>query len=107
MTSAHKLRSLRSSVSPLVRPASGWSASSTQSTTARGYGHAWRQLRDRIMARDCGMCQPCRMAGRVTAASAVDHIVNKARGGTDSEANLQAICDACHKAKTAAERTHP
>lgn len=43
------------------------------------------------------------MQGRVTPARTVDHITPKAKGGTDDDANLQAICDECHKAKTAAE----
>ncbi len=58
------------------------------------------------MQRDCGLCQPCQQAGRVTVATQVDHIVPKALGGTDDEPNLQAICSACHKAKTAREATH-
>jgi 5-methylcytosine-specific restriction endonuclease McrA len=33
----------------------------------------------------------------------VDHKVPKSRGGDDSPANLQTICDPCHAAKTAAE----
>jgi hypothetical protein len=39
----------------------------------------------------------------VTIGREVDHIINKARGGTDDAANLQTICRACHAAKTAAE----
>jgi 5-methylcytosine-specific restriction endonuclease McrA len=33
----------------------------------------------------------------------VDHITPKAKGGTDEDTNLEATCDDCHKAKTAAE----
>lgn len=55
------------------------------------------------MDRDSGLCQPCRKAGRVTLAAMVDHITPKARGGTDAEENLQAICRACHAAKTGTE----
>ncbi|MCK6475280.1 MAG: HNH endonuclease [Phycisphaerales bacterium] len=33
----------------------------------------------------------------------MDHVRNKASGGTDDPANLRGICDACHAAKTAAE----
>jgi 5-methylcytosine-specific restriction enzyme A len=33
----------------------------------------------------------------------VDHITSKAKGGSDDLENLQAICDDCHKAKTADE----
>jgi 5-methylcytosine-specific restriction enzyme A len=73
------------------------------SSASRGYGSSWRKLRDQVMRRDNGLCQPCLKAGRVTQASAVDHVVPKSEGGTDAEGNLQAICEACHKAKTSAE----
>lgn len=76
-------------------------------TTERGYGHAWRKLRDRILRRDKGLCQPCQKAGRLTPATEVDHIVEKAHGGTDAMDNLQAICGPCHRAKTARAHTHP
>lgn len=55
------------------------------------------------MQRDHGLCQPCKAAGRVTIAKAVDHITPKARGGTYDLANLRAICDPCHTAKTNAD----
>ncbi|AAL40344.1 putative bacteriophage protein gp82 [Burkholderia pseudomallei] len=71
---------------------------------ARGYGTAWDKIRQRILRRDSGLCQPCLQAGRVTVATAVDHVISKARGGTDHDENLQAICRDCHAAKTARER---
>lgn len=46
------------------------------------------------------LCQPCQAEGRVTPAAEVDHIVPKAKGGSDEMANLQAICRPCHQAKT-------
>lgn len=55
------------------------------------------------MERDKGLCQPCLKQQRLSQATSVDHIVPKAMGGTDSSRNLQAICDPCHKAKTARE----
>ncbi|BAO88929.1 HNH endonuclease [Caballeronia cordobensis] len=70
---------------------------------ARGYGNAWVKRRERILLRDCGLCQPCKRAGRVTIASEVDHVVPKAQGGSDDDSNCQSICNACHKAKTARE----
>ncbi|WP_221899405.1 HNH endonuclease [Xanthomonas sp. GW] len=39
----------------------------------------------------------------MTEATEVDHILNVAEGGTDDDANLQAICTDCHGAKTQAE----
>jgi 5-methylcytosine-specific restriction protein A len=74
------------------------------SAADRGYGATWVKLRRMIMSRDAGLCQPCRAAGRVTFAAQVDHIVPKARGGTDDPENLQAICRKCHQAKTDLEK---
>jgi 5-methylcytosine-specific restriction protein A len=70
---------------------------------ARGYGNAWVKRRERILLRDCGLCQPCKRAGHVTIATEVDHVVPKAQGGSDEDSNLQSICKACHKDKTARE----
>lgn len=68
----------------------------------RGYGASWDRVRKQVMKRDCGLCQPCKQQGRLTRAVAVDHITDKAQGGTDDPANLQAICEPCHTAKTMA-----
>lgn len=91
--------------------ATGWTRSRKGSASARGYGHAWRQLRAEILRRDDGLCQPCLRAGAVTLAAEVDHIVGKAeakrlgwtREQIDAHENLQAICGPCHAAKTARE----
>ena len=100
-----RLTTLKPRVQTLgAKPATGgWAATSTQSTTERGYGWAWQQLRARILMRENGLCCLCSKAGKVTLAVDVDHIVNKAEGGTDDEANLQSLCRPCHKAKTAGE----
>lgn len=76
------------------------------SSHERGYGWQWQQLRKRILARDRGLCQQCLKAGKYRPARDVDHIVHKANGGTDDDSNLQSLCSACHKAKTAAEARH-
>lgn len=70
----------------------------------QGYGRAWEILRAKILKRDNYLCQTCLRQGIATEAKAVDHIKAKAFGGTDDETNLQAICHACHKVKTAQER---
>lgn len=75
-----------------------WSRTSRH---ARGYGTAWDKLRKTILERDKHLCQPCLGQGRFTAASQVDHIKPKAKGGTDDPDNLQAICGPCHDDKTA------
>ena len=73
-------------------------------TTERGYGHAWRIVRARILRRDKGLCQACLARGRIAEAREVDHVVSRANGGSEQDSNLQAICADCHKAKTANER---
>lgn len=80
-----------------------FNADDRPSASQRGYGAAWRKLRDQVMRRDNGLCQVCQRAGRITAAAQVDHIVPKAEGGTDDEGNLQAICKRCHQIKTGRE----
>lgn len=71
-----------------------------KSRQQRGYGAAWEKLRKLILQRDAYLCQPCREAGKLTPAKSVDHIVPKAKGGTDDPGNLRAICHDCHDAKT-------
>lgn len=63
-------------------------------------GRPWRRKRDAIMLRDNYTCQVC---GLTTTELEVDHIVNKAQGGTDDGDNLQSLCIPCHVAKTARE----
>lgn len=72
----------------------------TESAHKRGYGAHWRKVRALVLARDRGLCVPCDEQGRTTAAVAVDHILNRAQGGTDDLDNLQSICDECHLEKT-------
>lgn len=82
----------------------GWHKSQRGRTASeRGYGQAWRKLRNQIMERDRYLCQVCLANDRYTPATEVDHIINKAQGGMDELSNLQAICHACHKTKTQAE----
>ena len=72
----------------------------TSDRGSRGYGASWDRLRAQAMKRDTYMCQPCKKSGFITNATQVDHIVPKAKGGTDDLDNLQAICSECHKSKT-------
>jgi 5-methylcytosine-specific restriction protein A len=76
------------------------------SSTERGYGWSWQKLRTQVLKRDHFLCQclDCKATGRVLEATEVDHIIGKARGGSDDPANLQAINTECHKLKTARER---
>lgn len=69
----------------------------------RGYDSKWIKRRKRILARDRHLCVPCLALGVPTPAREVDHITPKAKGGTDDDWNLQSICVACHKEKSAQE----
>jgi 5-methylcytosine-specific restriction endonuclease McrA len=62
-----------------------------QTTTARGYGHPWQQLRLLILARDQWICRWCGAP-----ADTVDHLEPKALGGSDSPANRVAACGPCN-----------
>jgi 5-methylcytosine-specific restriction protein A len=61
------------------------------SSTQRGYGAQWREIRDRVLA-DRPLCERC---GRKRA-TLVHHILPKQQGGSDDPINLQALCDLCH-----------
>jgi 5-methylcytosine-specific restriction protein A len=93
------MKTLRPTIT-MSKPALATNSASTRRTR----GTTWQAIRWRILARDCGLCQPCKLAGRTTEATEVDHIAPLEIGGTDAEANLQSICQDCHKAKTARER---
>jgi len=67
------------------------------------YDFAWKRLRAAVLDRDEHLCQPCRRAGRLTLATEVDHVTPRSLGGSESPENMQAICKACHRRKTAAE----
>lgn len=81
----------------MSKPLSKWP---TLSRHLRGYGTQWDKLRVAILVRDNHLCQSCLAKGRVTAANQVDHIVPKAKQGTDDHNNLQSLCKPCHDAKT-------
>lgn len=72
------------------------------SSTDRGYGYAWQQLRARHLEAE-PLCRACLVHGVTTAALHVDHIVPRARGGSDDPDNLQSLCAPCHSKKTASE----
>lgn len=69
----------------------------------RGYGTAWDKVREQILRRDNGICQPHLQQGDVHQGTHVDHKVNKAEGGTDDHANLWCVCADWHRSKTARE----
>ena len=74
----------------------GWSAWRPM-RPANSYGSAWRTLRAVVLAEE----PRCRLCG--APASEVDHILNRAAGGSDNRSNLRSICQRCHRSKTSAE----
>lgn len=65
-------------------------------------GRRLQAIRERVLTGN-PLCVACEAAGRVTAATQVDHIVALANHGADEETNLQGLCDECHRIKTAAD----
>jgi len=55
---------------------------------------AWRKTRDGILQRDGWLCHYC--AGPATT---VDHVIPRAKGGTNDEDNLVAACARCNSSK--------
>lgn len=73
----------------------------TARATERDRGRPWRRLRAEVLAAE-PLCRPCKAARRVTLATEVDHITPLWAGGSaDDPANLQPICPACHRTKSA------
>ena len=68
------------------------------STTERGYGARWQRTSASVIARDGGVCQ-LRLAGCTVRATTTDHVIAKANGGTDDDANLITTCRPCNSKK--------
>lgn len=71
--------------------------------TKRTTGRKLQRMRAELFARS-PLCVVCESAGRVTLATQRDHKVPLAEGGADDQTNEQALCDACHEAKSLQER---
>lgn len=65
-------------------------------------GGALQKIRERILSRDCGICQcdRCKASGDVKIATIVDHRIPLWEGGRESDENRQAINVDCHKIKS-------
>jgi 5-methylcytosine-specific restriction protein A len=70
--------------------------------TKRITGRRLQAMRASLFQR-CPLCVVCEQQGRVTEATQRDHKVPLAEGGADDPTNEQALCDACHDAKSQAE----
>jgi 5-methylcytosine-specific restriction protein A len=70
----------------------------------RPRGRAGANLRVRVLVRALYRCEQCHAA---TGDLRVDHIVPLSKGGSNALTNMQALCEDCHDAKTAAERLSP
>jgi 5-methylcytosine-specific restriction enzyme A len=77
-----------------------------RSAASQGYDAIWRRLRKMILAQSPLCADPYGIHAKdhqVVAATDVDHIIAKKRGGSDHLENLRALCHACHSRKTARE----
>ena len=63
---------------------------------ARGYDNHWMQLSKQVLERDGYACAYC--GGLATT---VDHVLPKAKGGSDDPGNLVAACARCNSRKGA------
>jgi len=75
-----------------------------ESSTARGYGYRWQQVRLNYLRRH-PLCILCEEEGKATAANVVDHI-KPHKGNTSlmwDEGNFQPLCKHHHDVKTATE----
>lgn len=68
----------------------------------RTTGRALQAARRRLFQRQ-PLCVICESRGRIAAAVHRDHVVALANGGEDNDANTQALCEECHREKTAAD----
>lgn len=75
--------------------------SSRWSSSGRGSTRDWRARREWVRKEHGPWCRLCLGAGLHRFWVQVDHIVPVAEGGTDDYENLQGLCAAHHRAKTA------
>ena len=97
-----RLKCLRPTLAPA--PVNGWKPDEVRgSRHQRGYGWEWEKTVKRIKARAEGLCEHHLKQDIVHLGTECDHIIPKARGGTDDDSNLQWICGEYHREKTARE----
>jgi 5-methylcytosine-specific restriction protein A len=82
---------------------SGFARTDGRSASERGYGRDWQKVRMQVL-RGSPLCVLCETAGRVTAATEVDHIKPFSGIGDPRRldpANLRPVCAPCHRSRTA------
>ena len=80
-------------------------ANRTGSADKRLNGWLRREQRVRYL-REHPLCQACEAAGRITAATELDHVVPLSKGAVANaydDTNLSGLCHACHVEKTRAD----
>lgn len=98
-----KLQVLRPTIKilePRIK-SNGASWRSGRTTTSRGYGYRWQQVREQYL-RQHPLCATCEGNGLFISASVVDHkIPHRGQGALFwDETNWQSLCKRCHDAKT-------
>ncbi len=66
---------------------------------ARGYGRAHDLMRKHLM-QTVITCEECARQGRTTVGTHADHIIPKAKGGSDDRDNYALLCAVCHALKS-------
>ena len=78
-----------------------------EGSTRGGSTRADRKIREQVLARDptckCAGCLMCSQTGCRKPSTQDDHILNRARQGSESLTNRQGLCEPCHKAKVQRE----
>lgn len=71
----------------------------------RGYGTVWQALRARLLS-GSARCAVCGHPGTPANPLTLDHIVAKARGGSDHPSNLQPLCRHHNSSKGSSPASH-
>ena len=67
------------------------------------YGKGWAKISAKVIARDGGVCQ-LQLPGCTQIAKTADHILPRARGGSNVPTNLRAACLHCNVVRGNKER---
>lgn len=96
-----RLKSISSTVRPMeARVFGALTDGAVRDPVKRITGRRLQEIRQRHF-RLKPLCVRCELAGRVRAATQLDHIVALVNGGEDTDRNRQGLCYPCHVEKTA------